>query len=211
MNAPSRARRLPGPRATRYFLAWTLLLLAATAGCGSAGSFTWVTNLPPAELDARGQPIQAADRLFVFVKDQATLSAEYEVREDGSLSLPLVGAVQVAGLTPQRAASQIAERLRGIVQKPEVTVSVAIRRAPTVGVIGEVRAPGVFEARPSAQVLPTLARAGGLTEFASEDGIYVVRRGPPIQRIRFRYRDLVSGDVYSNSFRLTDGDVIVVE
>ena len=55
------------------------------------------------------------------------------------------------------------------------------------------------------------AQGGGLTEFADEDDIYVVRKYPSLTRIRFRYQDLVGGVGKSVTFVLRDGDVVVVE
>lgn len=193
--------------------AWALLVLAAALllGCGATRPYVWVEDLPVAELEDRNPPIHTADRLFVFVRDQATLSAEYEVREDGSVALPLVGSVTVAGQAPHAAAATIAQRLRGVVAAPVVTVSVVAKRAPAVSIVGEVRTPGVYDVAPVAGLMPALARAGGLSEFADEDSIYVVRTTPRPARIRFRFDDLVGGEPRSNAFRLSDGDVIVVE
>jgi polysaccharide export outer membrane protein len=192
-------------------LAPGLLVAALLLGCGATRPYVWVRDLPAAELEEQNPPIRATDRLFVFVRDQATLSAEYEVREDGSIALPLVGSVTVAGQAPEAAAATIAQRLRGVVAAPMVTVSVVAKKPPSVSIVGEVRAPGVYEVGPVAALMPALARAGGLTEFADEDSIYVVRNRPRPERIRFRFDDLVGGDPRSNAFRLSDGDVIVVE
>jgi polysaccharide export outer membrane protein len=188
-----------------------VLVAALLIACGAERPFVWVKDLPAAELEQHSPPIRATDKLFVFVRDQATLSAEYEVREDGSIALPLVGSVTVAGQAPEAAAATIAQRLRGVVASPVVTVSVVAKKPPTVSIMGEVRSPGVYEVAPVATVVAALARAGGLTEFGDEDGIYVIRHTPRPERIRFRFDDLVGGDPRSNAFRLSDGDVIVVE
>jgi polysaccharide biosynthesis/export protein len=187
------------------------LAAALALGCAAERPFVWVKDVPAAELQEQNRPIHPADRLFVFVRDQATLSAEYEVREDGSIALPLVGSVPVAGQTRELAAAAIAQRLRGVVASPVVSLSVVLRRPPRVSIVGEVRTPGVYEVGPVGAVVPALARAGGLTEFADDDSIYVVRSAPRPERIRFRFDDLVGGDLRSNAFRLSDGDVIVVE
>jgi polysaccharide export outer membrane protein len=63
---------------------------------------------------------------------------------------------------------------------------------------------------PSAGVLQAIALAGGLTDYAKRDSIFVVRREPP-QRIRFTFQGLTGGDVRATEFRLRAGDVVVVE
>ena len=79
-----------------------------------------------------------------------------------------------------------------------------------MSVVEEVTHPGPFEVDRGEGVLQALGRAGGFTEFASKDGIYVLR-DKPTERVRFRYEDLVGGDERSLKFRLRDGDVVVVE
>jgi polysaccharide export outer membrane protein len=60
-------------------------------------------------------------------------------------------------------------------------------------------------------ILSAIANAGGFTDFADEDSIYVVRKEPHLLRIRFRLRDLAGAEAVSARFRLNDNDVIVVE
>jgi hypothetical protein len=60
-------------------------------------------------------------------------------------------------------------------------------------------------------VIPALAAAGWLTEFAARDRIFVVRPGGGDRRIRFSARDLTGPQPSAGRFRLQDGDVVVVE
>jgi len=64
---------------------------------------------------------------------------------------------------------------------------------------------------PRAGVLSALAAAGGLTEFAGKEAIFVLRPGNPPKRVRFRYEALAHGEGRSGAFRLKDGDTVVVE
>jgi polysaccharide export outer membrane protein len=59
-------------------------------------------------------------------------------------------------------------------------------------------------------VLQSLAAAGGFTEYADRDAIYVVR-GAASPRIRFTFSALVRGEGRAAAFRLRAGDVVVVE
>ena len=63
---------------------------------------------------------------------------------------------------------------------------------------------------PGSNVLHALAAAGGLSDYADSDKVFVVRKSLP-QRVRFRYADLRSQDPKSIAFTLQAGDVVVVE
>ncbi len=185
--------------------------LATAAGCAHPNSFVWVEDYanqvpPPAEFR-----FAVDDELAVAVWNQPQLSGAHRVRNDGMITLPLVGDVAVAGLTTEGAAAQIAAGLEGLVVEPKVTVELLARAAPQVTVAGEVRNPGRLALRPQDGVLELLAQAGGLTEFADRDGIYVLRRDSGVTRVRFRHQQLLGGDPGALAFQLRDGDVIVVE
>jgi polysaccharide export outer membrane protein len=139
------------------------------------------------------------------------MSGEFEVRPGGEFVLPVAGKFRATGLTASALAAELQKRLTGILARPYVTVVIASRKAATVSVLGEVRQPGRYELRDGEGVLEALARAGGLTPFADEDAVFVVRRGPQSPRVRFRYSDLAAGVPSSLNYELIDGDVVVVE
>jgi polysaccharide biosynthesis/export protein len=185
-----------------------VVLLAATltAACGGGGAYVWASDLPPPQTNV--PRIRVGDRVQVAVAGQETMSGEFEVRPAGEVLLPVVGRLMAVGLSAAELAQQIKQRLTGVLQDPHVTVVIAARRAANVSLLGEVRTPGRVELREGEGILEALARGGGLTPFADEDRIFVVRRGLP-SRVRFRFRDLVAGR--GNGFELLDGDVVVVE
>ena len=188
-----------------------VILLIVIGGCASSGGYVWARDAPESFLAPAQRSLQPGDQVMVAVTDQPSLSAESRVTEDGFVLLPVIGAVPVSGQNTEAAQAAIAARLRGIVVSPQVRVVLTARGAPSVGVLGEVRAPGYHEVDPDAGLLEALARAGGLTEFAAGDEIFLLRRGNPPLRIRFTYAELVSGEVKSNAIKLRDGDMIVVD
>lgn len=192
---------------TRPFLAGAFTL--ALGGCASDAPFTWVSNVPVSE--ATTPKIQPGDQVSVVVRKHADLWGTFPVDTNGYYVQPLVGHIAVGGLTPQQAAERIAEAVKGVAADPEVSVAIATPRPIQVSVLGEVATAGRFEILPDQNVLDVLALAGGLSEFAKTDQIYVIRRRPSITRVRFRYEDLVAGDPRSVQFLLRQGDVIVVE
>jgi polysaccharide export outer membrane protein len=187
-----------------------LTLALAASGCATDGTYVWVDELPSGALKPSPYQIAVGDRLMVNVWNQPPLSGEVLVRPDGSITLPLVGDVKVAGSTPQAAAESVAKKLTGLVVEPHVAVSLAGTREPTISVLGEVQQAGSFPLRPGEGVLEVLARAGGLSEFARKDAIFVVRRSQGL-RVRFDYRRLAQANGAGVAFELQDGDVVVVE
>jgi len=190
-------------------IAAVTLALLVLSGCSGERPYVWVSSLP-AGAEEREAHIAPGDRIFVLVQGQEAMSGELLVREDGSIVLAVVGRVDLAGATPTEAGRRVTERLHGVVVDPKVTVAI-VSTSAKISVVGEVAHPGPFAVGPNDGVLDALAKAGGLSEFADKDGIFVLRRGEPTQRIRFRYSDLVGADAKSLSFRLRNADVVVVE
>jgi polysaccharide biosynthesis/export protein len=198
-----------------FVAACALSVLAA--GCATmADPFVWVDELPQDALVAQPYAIRGNDQLQVTVFKQESLSGEVLVRSDGQITLPLIGDVPVVGLTPPKAAEEIARRLAstGYIDKPSVSVAVVETRPPAFAVLGEVSQPGNFQLLPGTTVLDGLALAGGLSEFANHQRVFVIRRNGPDgkpQRVRFDYDRLSRLDGKAIVFTMADGDVIVVE
>jgi polysaccharide biosynthesis/export protein len=198
-------------RASRHLLLTTILAASAYYGCAHEESaFVWVDDLKPQALEPVPYVIQPGDQVNIAVWNQANLSTLARVRLDGRATVPLVGDVMLAGFTAPGASLVITKMLQGLVLNPRVTVSVLETRPATLTVLGEVKTPGSYPVLMRDTLLDMLAKAGGLTEFASEDGIYLIRRGSEPQRIRFDYGRLTAGEGRGIRFRLEDGDIIVV-
>ena len=199
-------------------------------------TFVWVDDLAAEQLAPTAYKIRGSDRLQVTVFKQEALSGEALVREDGQITVPLVGDVAVIGKTPPEAASEIGARLSntGFIDKPSVSVAVIETRAPSFAVVGQVKQPGSFELQPGTTVLDGIALAGGLDEFADKERIFVLRKralapvvaapaapaggvavdapaGETQSRIRFTWAKLSRSDGNALRFRIEDGDVIVIE
>lgn len=185
--------------------------LLVVTSCAPPQPFVWASRLGKPEDQQAVYRIGPGDEIYVLVADQQALSGTFLVGPDGGYIQPVVGNVAVNGLTTKEAAQQLTARLAGILVRPQVTISVTKRRPIRVSVIGEVQRPGRFELPYDDGILAALASAGGLTEFADRDSVYVVRREPHLLRIRFRLKDLAGPEAISARFRLNDSDVIVVE
>lgn len=187
------------------------LALLIVGGCATERPFVWVQSLPAPTSEGGGGRIQPRDTILVVVRDQKEMSGQFVVRDDGAYLQPPLGNVVVEGRTPEEVAADLQVRLKDMVVNPQVTVSL-VRVAPVkVSVVGEVKTPGTYELTRDRGVAAALAAAGWLTDFASQDRIFVVRAGNGVTRIRFRARDLTSAEPATARFRLHDGDVVDVE
>jgi polysaccharide export outer membrane protein len=191
-----------------FLLMWTPAALCAV-GC-AGGKYVWVTDLPPDDATGADYLIEAGDTLSVRVLNQEPMSTRARVRSDGKISVPLVGDVSVRGKAPAAVAMDLEARFKSFVVTPAVTVTVDEFQQPSVAVVGEVARPGVYNIEPAVGVLRALALAGGLTDYASHDSIYVLRHVGP-RRVRLKYRALIDNEPRAASLRLRSGDTVVVE
>ncbi|HVJ94441.1 MAG TPA: polysaccharide biosynthesis/export family protein [Labilithrix sp.] len=196
---------------SRWVRPCALAVVVATLAACSTGPYVWVDSLPQTPTNSPDSVlIQDGDVVNVRVFNQEPLSTREKVRADGKISMPVIGEVMARGQRPAQLAADIQERLKAVVVAPSVTVTLEAGTELKVSVLGEVRNAGIYQLDPGANVLQALAAAGGLSEYAERDKIFVVRRALP-ERVRFDYKNLRSGDARSIGFALQPGDIVVVE
>jgi len=193
-----------------FGLALFCLVDALALGCAEESKFVWVADLPVAAQSPN--IIGPRDTILISVRNQTNLSGEFPVSDHGEYLQPTLGPIVVAGKATEAVAADLQVRLNDIVVNPEVTVAI-VRSAPIrVNVVGEVKTPGSYELTRGHGLIPALAAAGWLTEFANRDKIFVIRaEAGGTERIRFRARELTAAEPHSTGFRLKDGDVVVVD
>ncbi len=191
----------------RRLFAWLIVGLCVA---GSARAQTEATE---------DYALTPGDRIDISVLEDPTLNRQALVRPDGKISMPLAGAIAVAGLTPEAVQALIRRRLaKDFVAPPNVTVSlVTIGEAETLPVfyvLGEVTSPGsfTFEEEKPVTVLQALSLAGGLDVFAARKRIQVRRYAEDTETLLlFDYDAIESGEgLLLAPLLIEDGDVIVV-
>ncbi len=138
---------------------------------------------------------------------------EIVVLPDGSISYLLVGEIAAANRLPAEIERKIEMRLeeKNIFNNPLVSVSIVEPSGYQVYVLGEVEDPGVYSMIRRIDVLQALSLAGGLSEFADEDGIKILRRTNGQQEIiEFNYSNVEEGIGLETNIILRSGDTIVV-
>ena len=192
---------------------------AQEPAAGSAASSTTAVPVAGQNADASGAA-KAHDNSFVIGNDdvlninvwkEPDISRSIPVRSDGKISLPLVGEVQAAGLTPLKLEKDIASKLKNFISEPEVTVMVQQVNSQKFNILGQVVRPGSYVIANSPTVLDALALAGGFRDFAKQKSIYVLRQGASGEsRIPFNYKDVSQGKNMSQNIKLQPGDTIIV-
>jgi polysaccharide biosynthesis/export protein len=172
------------------------------------------TAAPPAENVSLGPSfrIGADDVLAVNVWREPEVSQTVTVRPDGKISLPLIGEMVAAGLTPRQLEATIKRELSNYLSLPEVTVIVHEVKSQRVVVAGQVAKPGSYPLQTPMTALDAIAQAGGPLEFAKVKSIYVLRIGPdgrPI-RLRFNYKEVIKGRKLSQNVELKPHDTLIV-
>ena len=195
-------------------LRWSILLGVLLALCGCAatqGSYVWLQDYSAPPRTQPHETIHPGDLIGVRVWNSEQMDSHQRVREDGTISLFFVDDIHVADRTPAEAAQEVARRLTGVLQSPQVNVVLEESVMSTVSVLGEVSRPGSFPVLAAPTLLRAIAAAQGLTEYAHHDRIFVLRRTPQPVRIRASYDSLIRGEEAGNRFSLQAGDIVVVE
>lgn len=130
----------------------------------------------PCLAQTSGYHIGPRDLIEVRVFETQELNGSRRVSDDGSISLPLVGDVSVAGLTETEAAQRIKETLETkMLNRASVSVQVMEYRSRPISVLGAVHQAGSLALSGRWTLLEALTAAGGLTE-ANGGVVYVLRR-----------------------------------
>jgi len=177
---------------------------------GQEDAGTEAVDLNP---EAPAYLIGKEDVLQVSLYGEAELSGiSLPVRPDGMISLPLIGDVLAAGLTPEELSKSLTIRYAEHVRTPVVTVMVTQINSFKVYLMGRVGKSGEIILGRETRLLQVLALAGGFADFANTKHILIIRErdGGGQQRIEINYEKIISGENMEMNLKLKPGDTIVV-
>lgn len=154
----------------------------------------------------------AGDLLDIQVWHEPEISGKVPIRPDGKIAIPLAGEITAAGLTPRQLKTIITEKLRAYISVPAVTVIVEEVNSRNYNVLGRVAHPGTYVLTSRTRVLDALARAGGLSEFAHPDHIYILRANAAgdVKKLKFDYKHVIAGRDDAQDIVIQPGDTVVV-
>lgn len=172
-------------------------------------ALTFAPDAAPAAED--GYALNPGDVLEVSVWKEEGMEREVLVLPDGTISFPLAGHIQAAGMSAQQVEKILADRLLRYFKDPAISVSVKSVTGNKIFVIGQVQRPGAFVAAQPIDVIQALSLAGGFTPFAAEDEIRILRReGGKQTALTFDYSDVEKGRNLESNILLKSGDVVIV-
>ena len=151
---------------------------------------------------AQAEKLGIGDAIHVTVFQQPDLTTDTRINEKGSIAMPLIGEVKVAGKSQAEAAAQIAASLKNgkFLKNPQVAVAITTVRSRQVSVLGAVARPGRYPLDDtSSQLSDVIAAAGGISAIGG-DAVLVIRDGKE-QRV----------PLLGKSYQLKGGETVHVE
>src|SRR5882724_8175354 len=160
-----------------------LVLLLAILAIAVPSSRVLAQARPPSpESAAASYVLGPNDRVRLKVYGEPDIAGEYEVDNNGNVSIPLAGHIRAAGLTTRQLERSIASALsKGIVRDPRVNVEIALYRPYYI--LGEVKKSGEYPYRLGLTVMDAVASAGVFTSRANENKVYLRRSGGGAEEI----------------------------
>lgn len=177
----------------------------------SEGNLKIVKVLPPPPNTNSGadELIAESDLLEVDVFQVDDLDRTVRVDSNGRISLPLIGAVEVAGKTIPTAEAEL-ERVYGAkyLQSPEVTIFMKESAGQRVTMDGEFSRPGIYPVTGNMTLVQSFALAGGLSNLADESKVYIFRKfGDKTLVSNYSIKSIRAGQ--QTDPRIYGGDIVV--
>ncbi|MCX5811380.1 MAG: SLBB domain-containing protein [Proteobacteria bacterium] len=158
--------------------------------------------------------IGVEDELSVTVWDHPDLTRKIRVNLEGRISFPLIGELDVSGLTPLQLEKKLKELLsQGFIVSPQISVMVTEYRSQKVSIIGEVNSPGSYPLTKKTLLIEAIAMAGGVKSDADleimivrpkekkkdeKDAVLLPDQVDPSEVIKVRLRDVLEGEKTQN-------------
>ncbi len=162
------------------------------------------------------------DQLAIEFFNVPEYNGEKGVLVDGTLNMPLIGKVEVAGLTLEAATNHLAEVYGPYLRTPLITLQLLSPRPIKIGISGEVNRPGTYDIQLTAggdndrpewpTVVEAVQLAGGITDQANVRDIEIRRQGPDqqIQTLSLDFWEILNSGSISQDITLRHGDAVYI-
>lgn len=192
-------------------------LLMGLSGLVAAPSAVWAQGQPQAQAAGNAAladyRLASSDTIRIQVFQNPDLTLETRVSESGTITYPLIGLVEVGGVSIAAAEKKIANALRsgGFLRDPQVSITLLQVRGNQVSVLGLVGRPGRYPLETAnTRLSDVLAAAGGATPAGDDVAIVSgVRNGQPFQQ-RVDVAQLFLANEWQNDLVVQGGDVVYV-
>ena len=148
------------------------------------------------------------DKLEIVIYGSEQQQVESFIKRDGKINIPIIGPVNVAGLTYKDATEMLNEKIKKEVIGANLSLSLTELRSINVYLLGEAYRPGSYTVSALSSITNILFVSGGTSELGSLRNIQVKRDGQTIHKYDF-YDLLLRGNTKSE-FKLEDGDTIFI-
>jgi len=165
---------------------------------------------------ARDYLVGSQDVLKISVYEHPDLATTVRVSEDGKITFPLVGELEVKNLSVQQIEKKIASKLSdGLIPNPQVSVFIEQYRGTRITVMGEVTKPGQYEITGPTSVVEAISMALGMTENSGHTIMLFKKdsttgKNPNYKRIAIDVDRLFKEGDLSQNIQLQNGDIIYV-
>jgi polysaccharide export outer membrane protein len=172
--------------------------------------------LASAQLRTREEPyrIQPSDQLQLSYRYIPEYDEALSVQPDGFVSLKLVGAVKISGLSLEEARTRILTLLKTRLNDPEITLTLTDFVKPSYVVVGQVTSPGKYEMHGAVSAISAIAIAGGFKDNAKHSQVILFRRaGDDIAKTRILNLKKLMDPSHPNleeNVALEPGDLLVI-
>lgn len=170
---------------------------------------------PPVDYEETPYTLGAGDGVNINIFNVPEYSGQYRVSIEGTLNLPIVGSVQVRGLTIPQTTELITQRYTEILQRPIVSVTLTQPRPIRIAIAGEVNRPGSYNLGAGGGQFPPITtaiqQAGGVTRSANVRQVKLRRviQGEPFI-LNVNLWELVQEGEIVQDVTLRDGDRIFI-
>ena len=185
----------------------------AASTIAAASPSTLTPAAEPQQADLRLEALGMGDMVRVTVFRNPELTTEGRVSERGTILFPMIGEVNIAGLTPSQAGARIADKLRSgkYVVNPEVTVSMMQVNSRQVSVLGNVVKPGRYPLdSTTAHLTDVIALAGGVGPTGSDEVTVITNRGGKQEKVNVDMAEMFRRGDLTHNLTLEPGDTIYV-
>jgi len=131
----------------------------------------------------------------------------YLVELDGTIEMPIIGVIKVAGLTKSQLQAVLKEKLSAYIREPSVIIRFSQLK---VNILGEVKSPGNYNfPREHVTIIDAIGAAGDLTDYGKRKNVQVIRE--EVNGRKYYNIDLTSREIFeSPAYHLQPNDIVYV-
>lgn len=196
----------------RRLIALSIIVTFMFTGPYSAAGVT-NTVAPPATSDdfnLSDYMLGPGDKLDIKVYRNDEFSCSQQIDSSGKITYPLLGDMQVAGMTAFSLRARIAKGLSKYLKDPQVIVTLTAYQSNNITIMGSVATQGVFPVVRQPTILEIISRAGGFSASADKTNVLVIRKQPGGSTVlNLNLKKALQGDK-TQDILLVKGDMIYV-